>query len=798
MTAGGTTGTSSGESASRHDNSSPFRVLGIALVIDQLGKEAKLAFRYPTSLNSGTPRSDQGNTSSNTSSNDIFFTLSARQMAKLFRPKHALCGQPMTLSVGGTVFCFRAVLMGDPPESTKESNNSNSNSNSSNGLTGESSTSNSQSNDNSNNNSNSNNDNMDHLVLFSVIVALAPQVDISSVPIAGWYEGNTENQADMLNQSLHRFYSSASIGGASSDGMGSHSSQIPISQETRRASASFLAIRRVQLSLARLCRVLEREEKRCRYISIQSNQFFRIRAELQKEWEGKAAALSTATTTTTLSTTTNSKPTATGSSPNVDFSGGATDRITGGAGHRRGNSNSFSQGLMAASVVTDLAKDRRSVDSKNHGSSANITEFLPDDKEQEVLEHVLASGLKEDDGPTDLQHGNLGRELVQVFHVLSRNDHNFPPSPSILSGRDGVVYVNRHIAVALEAVSLPKTLASDRLNNTIVRPYHTLIFPNASPSQLLQALQSSGFTVPLQQLLLMVRPSKHLMDIALDANLSLSVTMELANYMVSHGACVASTVLTRRTRLACMSIDRLQEMALDFSQQFDMWSVSLVLIVSFLTTTGRSLGECMTALTTGEDCVGALLRAGILASIFHEDDVEDYVFVAENDQGGPAGGSGYETPGASEEIEEHQLLHPRAQKLEEVLYSMAIWLLSHQVLAPVHDYLVLPRHTTISTTVPDGPSVHHLNQPPTAAHGATATEKTNTRDQGTTETLLTFDDSLLKELHESDCLNGNASTVAISWRLGLDEAKLRSWAVRLDKLRIVSRVAEAGDDWGAV
>jgi hypothetical protein len=250
--------------------------------------------------------------------------------------------------------------------------------------------------------------------------------------------------------------------------------------------------------------------------------------------------------------------------------------------------------------------------------------------------------------------------------------------------------------------------------------------------------------------------------------------------------------------LACKSVDRLQEMALDFSQQFNVWSVSMVLIVSFLTTSGRTLGESMTALTTGDDCVGASLRAGLLASIFHDDDVDNYVFVDENERGGLAGGSGYEAPVPSEELEQQQRLHPRAEELEEVLYSMAIWLLSHEVLGHIQDYLVLPASTTNSTSIAGGHSVYHPNQPPTVAPGATGTDKTNNRDHGTTDTPLTFDESLLKELHESDCVNGNASMIAIAWRLGLDEAKLRSWAMRHDKLRIVSRVAEAGDDWGAV
>lgn len=767
--------------AASHDKggSAPFRVLGIALVLDQLGREARMAFRYPTSVNSGTNPSEAPHSSTRhgiKGNDELFFTLSSRQMAKLFRPKHSLCGQPMTLSVGGTVFCFRAVLMGEP-ETNHDQSSAAGGPSSSASITSANTQSTCNSNAMSNNNS-------DHLVLFSVIVALAPQVDMSSMPISGWFEGKDDEKSD-LNQSMHRLYSSSGSLG-SSDGMGSpHGSHITHQSDASRASASFLAIRRVHVSLARLCRVLEREENRCRYISIQSQNFFRIRNELQKKWEDKTGGVS-------------SKPPASSSSPNADFSskGASVDRKKN--NHRRGNSFSLGGG---GGIVGDAAKDRRS----NQDSSAQST-----DKEQEILEHVLASG-PQDDGcsPADRQHGNLGRELVQVFHALSRNDHNFPPSPSVLSGRDGVVYVNRHIAVAMEAASFPKTQSLENMSNAIVRPYHTLIFPDASPSQLLQALQSSGFTAPLQQLLLMVRPSKPLMDIAVDANLPLSVTMELANYLVSHGACVASTVLTRASRMACKNVDRIQELALDFSQTFDNWSVSLFLIVSFLTTNGRTLGESMTALTTGDDVVGSSLRYGILSSMFHETDTtDDYIFVEKNEEGvvGIAG-SGYESPPSTEELQQHhQLRHPRAEELEEVLYSMAIWLLSHQVLGHIQDYLVLPNSSAPISGTTALSSHHH----PATAHYPLSTSTSDQETAADQHKVVegknasepsdgsNSDDSLLRELQESDCLSGNASIVAISWRLSVDEEKLRSWALHHDKLRIVSRIAALGDDWGAV
>lgn len=752
----------------------PFRVLGIALVLDQLGKEARMAFRYPSGTNPS-----EANSKHSKSSEELFFTLSSRQMAKLFRPKRSLCGQPMTLSVGGTVFCFRAVLMGEP-EMNAHQEQSQSGAPAASSSASITST-HTQSTNNSNHNHHNSNCSSDHLVLFSVIVALAPQVELSSIPISGWFEGKEDDKSDM-NQSMHRLYSSTGSL-CSSEGMGSHPSGShagALKQDSNRASASFLAIRRVQVSLARLCRVLEREEKRCRYISIQSQNFFRIRADLQKKWEEKAAGSAISSS---------AKPPASSSSPKADFSSksqSAADRKKANK-HRRGNS--FSQGLLGGSssvVVGDVAKDR--IFRKD--SIMNTA-----DKEQEVLEHVLASGLQEEGSPSaDRQHGNLGRELVQVFHALSRNDHNFPPSPSVLSGRDGVVYVNRHIAVALEAASPPKTQSPENRSNAIVRPYHTLIFPNASPSQLLQSLQSSGFTAPLQQLLLMVRPSKPLMDIAVDANLPLSVTMELANYLVSHGVCVASTVLTRATCLACKNVDRIQTLGLDFSQTFDDWSVSPFLVVSFLTANGRTLGESMTALTTGDDVLGASLRSGILSSMFHETDTtDDYIFVDAPDD---VSGSGYDSPnGSADDMKQHQLLHPRAEELEEVLYSMAIWLLSHQVLGHIQEYLVMPGDTSNIMTTAHNPGVSaHFAQASTETEAA---EKDKAEAKSSNEASFS-DDSLLRELEEADCLNGNASLVAIAWRLGLDEEKLRSWALRHDKLRIFSRLAALGDDWGAV
>ena len=89
------------------DSGHHFRVLGIAMVVDQVGIGPRMVLRYPAAVEDD-ELDQKGN--STAAADDIFFRLTARQMAKLFRPKRTLCRQPLTLSVGGTVFCCRAIL----------------------------------------------------------------------------------------------------------------------------------------------------------------------------------------------------------------------------------------------------------------------------------------------------------------------------------------------------------------------------------------------------------------------------------------------------------------------------------------------------------------------------------------------------------------------------------------------------------------------------------------------------------------------------------------------------------------
>ncbi|TMW66785.1 hypothetical protein Poli38472_014097 [Pythium oligandrum] len=74
------------------------RLLGIALVVDDIHKGCNLAFRYPA------PRTTQDHGSS-------FHKLSAALLAKLFRPKNALCNQSFELVIDDLRFISHPVLV---------------------------------------------------------------------------------------------------------------------------------------------------------------------------------------------------------------------------------------------------------------------------------------------------------------------------------------------------------------------------------------------------------------------------------------------------------------------------------------------------------------------------------------------------------------------------------------------------------------------------------------------------------------------------------------------------------------
>jgi hypothetical protein len=605
----------------------------------------------------------------------------------------------MTLSVNGTIFCCRAVMMQDDGHEEVNSGNESMS---------------------------------DSLVLFSVIVAISAPVNLATVRFSTdrWFDRTAEDHQLEIQE-----YSKESS--AIPDAMPAAQRRKQHKQNRGSVSAEFLSIRRVHISLARYCRVLEREERRCQYVSLQANQFSQIRNEQQKKWEVKKAASGV-------------------SNEGKNPSGGSTS----------------SASVMASKSVPPTSERRsrggRSASSFNggddlhlHAHQYDLTILEEQEKEQEILELMLAAPPPETSPDIPKHYGNLVRELVQVFHSLSRNDHIFPTTPaSMLIERDGVVYVNQHIAIPVEAAGIKPSFG---LGNTTVRPYYTLLFPHASPSELLHALQSSGSAPPqqIQQLLLTVNAQKPLTDIALDASLPLDTTLQMASYLVTHGACVMSPIVSRQARLTCSQVDRIPSLALVFTQLFG--NVNMFRLIGFFTSF-KTLGEAMTALTTLGNEDGAWLRETLLSGRNRSDHTNMMGYeVDEPNSKDPLGqgGRSQDLPGYWKE------------EMEEQLYAMAVWLISHRILEQLQDYFVVvgTEHHDFAQGR-DSPATVPLSQ----AHSKA-------------------DESLFRELLESDLLNGDISLSALSWRLGLDQNKVRSWGLRHRLIRVVSRIAKAGDDW---
>lgn len=683
----------------RRDES--FLVLGVAMVVDQIGVGPRLIARYPTQPSASiidgweNPNHDPAS-SVEAPRDDLFFTLTPRRMAKLFRTKKSLCGRPTTLSVNGTVFCSHSVLM-DADEGG-DGDTANDTSAAASGID-----------DNTKN----------RLALFSVIVALSAPTSHTSVPFSSLLDGATEDQLDLQRYLKEITTTAANPGHFIKPG------------PTRGSvSAAFLAIRRVHISLSRYCRVLEREERRCQYVSMQADRLSAIRNERRKKWEDRKS----------VSASSNSKQgVGAAASPASVISKSAK------AGHHRRGSS-----FVGGEEKINAMKEQAGIVSVQEAQR----------REQEILELMLAAPPVLE-GNSVRHRGNLARELVQFFHSLSRNDLQYPPTAAaLLSERDGVVYVNQHIAIPVEAATLKATQLSN--NGHIVRPYLTLLFPQASPSELLQAFQESGSAPPqrLQQVLLTVNPQKPLTEIAVDANLPMHTTMEIASYLVARGACVSSPVVSRSSRLACFRIEKIPELALEFSQTFA--NVDFFRLVSFLTSS-KTLGKALLYLTGDEETdvegpksssrsksreEGTWLRECLAPSGTVRQELTKALVLSDwARSSNPALGR-----------------QPRRWigELEELLFAMAVWLLSHRVLTQMQDYLVV-------------------------ADMEGTRQDANSSDSNS--------DALYRELLESNFLNGDVSVMALSWRLGIDQQALRSWGLKHSRIRVVSRIPGPSDDW---
>ena len=463
-------------------------VLGIGLVMED-GKGARLVFRYPSApapiffdqsskddrqsgsedtYKKGVPLASQVDDSeipADSNSIDLFFDLPARVMSKLFRPKRPLCGQPLTLNVSGTTFCCRAEL-----------------------FDSQSSTSTVGSGEGSNH----------PLVLFSVIVALAPLASSGGAAISTTQFDRANPTSDTSNATTQK-----------------------------RSDFAFSAIRRVHDNLANLCRVLKREELRCRYVSRQCQMLLQVR----KEYEAKEG-------------------------PDDDRGGkeGANSVAGSGVDGANKKANNTTNELVSPPKDTRPAPTppvstngkKETNDGRDEESGQNMTQSERREYVQNLVEIMLAANCMntqpedsddEFDGDKCKQplHGNLARELARVFHCLSKDSAVMKPSLATNDG-DEMVYINRHISVPIVALRTEEDSSSQTFEAE-VHPYHALLFPNLKPSEILKELQdehvsptSLSINRILRQVLPIAHPRRSLNEIAFDSGIPLPYVMNAVSH----------------------------------------------------------------------------------------------------------------------------------------------------------------------------------------------------------------------------------------------------------------------------
>ncbi|KAL3772639.1 hypothetical protein ACHAWO_013184 [Cyclotella atomus] len=644
-----------------NDPSDRMGVLGIALVMEEVGKGARLVFRYPASpppyflsckgkrtraakttkvnstenrRESHTQQKDDPN-SNNTGSNgsiDLFFDLPARVISKLFRPKRPLCGQPLTLNVSGTTFCCRAELF-DSIQSTPST------------VGGEG--------------------NEHQLVLFSVIVALAPLA--SSTKAAGVSTESSVKSVDI--------------------------------------DSAFNTIGRIHRNLARLCNALSREERRCQYVTLQCQMLLAVR----KDYEDRLLS--------SLNNNESSKP----NSKSDESASNNTRRVSSTPAPSSGGSQLKSTEKRTILQTPSGSTNDLKVTLDIYSSSGNEGEKSMSTSErreyiQQLIELMFATS------PPDSNHGNLARELAEVFHFLSRHDD--PTTPvgasafvSRATGRD--VYINQHVAVPFDSMGTTPLQLEQKLSSTkFINPEdldQTLLFPNISTSEILRALsdETSNLSISvgstsitdisasvsmshaIRRMLTQLHPRKNLKEIASDSALSIHQVIQAANWLIQSGMSVAALPVTRKSRYVCAEgvVDKMRQYTLPFWQAFSSkakhcqfhfdgiggkksivtGSPHIFMIVSALTTNAVAPLDKENKAT---HTAAAPLLGDVIDSLCGE--ASDFQREAETPLNRFERPHSLGTVGSSTQREEQS-------SEDAVIYSMTVWLAAKGVICPVKE-----------------------------------------------------------------------------------------------------------------
>ncbi|KAL3790945.1 hypothetical protein HJC23_004927 [Cyclotella cryptica] len=687
------------------DTTGRMGVLGIGLVMEEVGKGARLVFRYPaspppyfmgcktrrTANASGesaqrpTPRSskaqqkDDPSVGSNGASGsiDLFFDLPARVISKLFRPKRPLCGQPLTLNVSGTTFCCRAELF-DNAQSCPST------------VGGDGSER--------------------PLVLFSVIVALAPLV--------------TSHQSSSSKSSTrfhHHDTSHLADSSSTSDKSNNNSPH-------RRIDSTFTTIERIHCNLARLCKVLTREEMRCQYVTLQCQKLLSVR----KDYEDNLLPVSRGNSANSIAEANHSNP--------------ATQDDSGSNNTRRISNSSVSN----AGGSQILSKDKRTLGQTTSGSG-NTTEakgapgtYSPDNNQdrkgmsphekresiQQLIEMMFASS------PPVSNHGNLARELAAVFHFLAKHDDPASPSTASVilsraSGRDGVIYINRHVAVSLDSIDAKPTtvdrngqskLPDNEPHVDVVNPYETLLFPNSSPPEILLGIENVTFPCSvgsststtdisasvsishaIRRMLAQLHPGKSLQEVALDSALSLNHVLEAAKWLVHAGICLTAMPVTRNSRYVCVEgvVDKMKKLALPFWQAFhsksrnrqfhfgngdkksDVTGVPHIFLIVSALTSNAEAPEKQQSHAAAAPRLGDVIHSlcGTHGHSLDSDSQYRWNVSKREKDSSKSNPFRFERPVSHENV--GSAVQREDSSMEDVVYSMAVWLVSNSVICQV-------------------------------------------------------------------------------------------------------------------
>ena len=757
-------------------------VLGIGLIMEEVGKGARLVFRYPASpppsfigysnlgkkgSSSAHPESSSKNKSADLNSSsiadgsndggangsiDLFFDLPARVISKLFRPKRPLCGQPLTLNVSGTTFCCRAELFDTQPSTIGGSEGSN-----------------------------------HPLVLFSVIVALAP---IASSAAEGTESSHVHHHHHHVESSNH-----------------------PHSQ-SQRSDATFTTIKIIHRNLAKICRVLTREELRCRYVSRQCNMMLQIRKDYELRFSTSLSSGSdnnSATISGGGESSSSKKETANPSSLHPPLSPGKSKSAGGGHPPKAKDSKK----AIAASASAD--------DDDENINRLDLTREQRREYVQNLIELLLAASSPADGASHEnddmygagQQHGSLARELAQIFHLISSQASSPAPMSRVTGQDDGVVYINRHIAVPLDPVEIARQSfmqQPDRQKKlSCIRPYHTLLFPNSSPAEVLKSLMVNGvnemitspsITHSLRRILPHIHPRKSLTELVFDSGISLPHVMGAAAWLVHSRICVVAMPVLRKNRYACVEgvVPKMSKLALPFWQTFNSRSKDctfywggdagessattglphIFVVVSALSSTTNENGPSSASPMLGE-AIDKLAGPGADELEFVEDMSPVY---------GPSENYHIPRPTSTNSLGRSQgaakvPLHLNLplplglggstgttsgkfkSATEEISYSMAVWLVANNIVVDMKDFLV-------------------------ATHSSHKPRPDETKPSSSEEALC-------NELLHYGCLDGSWSIEALQYHFGLKDQqleKLISYGKKANCICVVSRVACPTDDNG--